>query len=347
MIRLLLTSLLTGCFTLTALAAPAKMQMPPPVVQTAIVKNAEWQPQIKIIGTLASLNGVMIKPEIAGRITRLYFQSGQNITAGAPIVSLDQDILQAQLQANLANLTLRQQQFKRAQELLTLKAMSTADFETAHANLLSAQANVAQATAQLKQATMVAPFTGKLGLRLVSVGDYVNSGQPIVNLQALDPIIVNFNIPESYLGKIKKNVVIQVRSDAYPGKKFQGVIYALDNNVDLQTRTLAVRAKIANPEQQLLPGAFVTLSLPVNTAQTVTVVPQTALISTLEGLAVYKVVNQKAVKTNVVVIQRDADLAYVSKGLTAGDLIVSAGQLKIVQDNSPIMIAPPELSYDK
>lgn len=325
-------------FSVFALAkGPSDFKMPP-VVQTATVKSITWQNQATFIGSLSSLNGVTIKPEIASRITSIAFQSGQDVKKGDLLVSLDQDILQAELKSNQANLQLRQEQFKRAQELYKLHAIATADLESSRANLASAKASYDQANAQLKQAVIVAPFNGRLGLRQVSVGDYVSSGQAIINLQALDPIVVNFSVPEVYLSQLSNKSAVEVTSDAFPGQVFKGKIYAFDSTIDPQTRALAVRAEIANPEKNLLPGAFVNINLSLGTERTVIKIPETALVSSLNGLFVYKVINNKAVKTPVTVLQRDAQNAYITQGLKNGDVIVTAGQLKITGDNQPITV---------
>src|SRR5262249_47463394 len=151
-----------------------------------------------------------------------------------------------------------------------------ADYDTANANLITAQAQAAQAVAQLDQATINAPFDGRIGLRQVSVGDYVTAGENIVNLQSLDPIVVNFSVPEIYLNQVHIGDMIRIHSDSFADQSFEGRIYAMDSLIDPTTRTLAARAKISNPEKKLLPGAFVEVSLFAGQKQTVAVVPQTA-----------------------------------------------------------------------
>lgn len=313
--------------------------MPPPVVQVTTVKQQEWQQSISATGSLAALQGVQVKPEIAGQVTQIYFKSGQNVKKDQPLINLDHSTMEAQLQAQKANLMLRQQQFKRAQALIKLHAIAQADFDSAKANLDAAIASTNAAKSNLDSATITAPFSGRLGLRLVSIGDYINVGQPIVSLQSLDPIIVNFSVPEIYLDKIAIGNTVKVRSDAFPGKTFVGKIYAFDSIIDPTTRTLAVRASLPNPDQKLLPGAFVLVNTFVGTDQPLVVIPQTALVATLDGMYVYKVVNGKAVKTKVTIASRNATDAFISQGLRAGDKIVSVGTMKILQDNSPIMIA--------
>lgn len=318
-------------------ANPGK-QMPPPVVSAAVVKTQPWQQSIKLTGSLAAYQGIMVKPQISGQISKIDFKSGQDVQQGQPLVALNLDQLTAQLQMQQSNLTLKKEEFKRSQELFQKQAISQADFQTAQSNLSSAQAQVAAAKAQLNEATLTAPFSGRLGLRLVSLGDYVSAGQSIVNLQSLDPIVVNFNIPEIYINKVKVNNPVQIKSDAFPNQIFQGTVYAMDSAIDPNSRTLAARARIPNPDKKLLPGSFVEVTLFVGEKTPVIIIPQTALDSEFDGTYVYKIINNKAVKTKVVVAHRGDQNAIITSGLKAGDTIITAGQMKITSDNSPVTV---------
>lgn len=321
-------------------AKSPKWQSIPPVVQVVTAKSQSWQQQIQATGSLSALEGIVVKPEIAGRVTQIYFKSGQDVKQGAKLVALDQEILQAQLSSNQATEILREQQFKRAIELYKLHALSKADYDTARANLISAKATVEQSQAQLQEATIVAPFSGRLGLREVSLGDYLNAGEAIVNLQKLDPLIVNFSIPEVYLNQIAVGNSVQIHSDAFPNQMYVGKVYAADSVVDPNTRTLAMRATVPNPDKQLLPGTFVEVSLMLGKSQNVIAIPQTALLSALDGAFVYKIINNKAIKTPVTVSSRNDQTAFISQGLKAGDVVVSDGGMKITQNNSIVQIAP-------
>lgn len=330
------------CITLglPALAkGPKGMQMPSPIVEAQVVKTQQWQQSIQATGTLSAFNGIVVKPEISGRVTQIFFKSGQDITQGQPIIALDQDVLAAQVKLYQANLALRQEQFTRSAKLYKLHALAQADLQSADSDLRSAQAQVEQAQAQLKQAIITAPFSGRLGLRLVSVGDYVTPGQNIVNLQSLDPIIVNFSVPEIYLNKITVDDAIKIRSDAYPNQPFLGKVYAMDSVIDPNTRSLSMRASIANPQKKLLPGSFVNVSLLAGQAQTVITVPQMAILSSLQGNYVYRVVDGKAVSTPVTILARGNTVTIIKSGLKAGDIVITGGQVKISENNSPVMVA--------
>lgn len=340
LLMLSVISVLAGApFIALAKKNPAGGAMPPPVVQVAAIQTQDWHQSISATGSLAALHGVVVRPEIAGQVTEIYFKSGQNVKKDQPLINLDHGVMQAQLAAQQANLVLRQQQFKRAQALIKLHAIAQADFDDAKANLDSAVASTNAAKSNLESATVTAPFSGRLGLRQVSVGDYVNVGQNIVNLQSLDPIVVNFSIPEAYLNKVAVGDAIKITSDAFPGKEFSGKIYAFDSTIDPTTRTLAARASIPNPDQKLLPGGFVIVTLTMDSQKPVLIVPQTALISALDGSYVYKIVNGKAVKTKVTIVNRDTNNAYISQGLQPNDKIVTVGAMKIQEDNSPVIIA--------
>lgn len=331
------------CFcTLTALAKGFGA-MPPPMVQAETVKMQPWQQKVQATGSLAARQGIVVKPEIAGRVTFIYFKSGQDVQQGTPLLQLNQSILKSQLALNQANLALRKDQFQRAIALYQEKAMAKADYDTAKANLDSAQAQVDQAAAQLKQTDIVAPFSGKLGLRQVSIGDFVSSGQSIVNLQSLDPIIVNFSVPEIYLNKLASGDTVHIHSDAYQKKVFTGTVYAYDSIIDPDTRTLSVRASVPNPGEKLLPGAFVEVTLLLGKPENLITVPQTALVASINGTSVYKVVNGKAVETPVVVGTLENNLATIKSGLKAGDVVVTDGQNKIQENNSPIVVAPASM----
>jgi membrane fusion protein (multidrug efflux system) len=334
---LLVTILLIFSLSPAFAKKPGGFQMPPPIVSAEAAKAQQWQESTQATGSLSAFQGIVVKPEISGRVTKIYFKSGQDVTQGTPLIALNQDILQAQLKLYKANLVLRQQEFKRAATLAKTHAMSRADFDTANANLITAEAQVDQATAQFNQTVIAAPFTGRLGLRLVSLGDYVNAGQNIVNLQSLDPIVVNFSVPEIYMNKVAIGDWVSIRSDSFPNQVFKGKVYAFDSVVDANTRTLSIRASIPNSNKILLPGAFVEVTLFFGPIQTIVTVPQTAVVSDLDGTYVYKVVNNKAVKTKVKIAKLSDQLAYIKNGLKANDMIVTSGQIKITEDNSAII----------
>ncbi len=314
--------------------------MPPAVVSAATVVSVPWQHQIQATGSLAAFEGIVLKPEIAGRITKIFFNSGQDVKQGDPLIQLNPNILQAQVEQDKANLALAQRQYQRYNDLLKEHAVAKADYDTAATTMNADQAMVNQANALLKQTTISAPFSGRLGLRQVSIGDFVSPGQTLVNLQALDPIVVNFSLPEAYLSQVAVGNTVIIRSDAFPNQTFTGKIYAFDSMIDPSTRTLAIRASVANPDKKLLPGGYVQVDVLFGKSQNVIKIPQTALVSDISGTYVYRVINGKAVKTPVVVAARENQNAIIQSGINAGDQVITDGQIKINQNDAPVMVAP-------
>ncbi len=334
--------------TASAAAAPASKHhggpmgggMPPAVVSAAMAVSVPWQQQIQATGSLAAFEGIVLKPEIAGRITKIFFNSGQDVKQGDPLIQLNPNILQAQVEQDKANLALAQRQYQRYNDLLKEHAVAKADYDTAATTMNADQAMVNQASALLKQTTISAPFSGRLGLRQVSIGDFVSPGQTLVNLQALDPIVVNFSLPEAYLSKIAIGDAVIIHSEAYPNQTFTGKIYAFDSMIDPSTRTLAIRASISNPEKKLLPGGYVQVGVLFGKSQNVIKIPQTAIVPDMSGTYVYRVINGKAVKTSVIVAARENQDAIIQSGINAGDQVITDGQIKINQNDSPVMVAP-------
>lgn len=312
--------------------------MPPPVVETTPVKLQTWQTTITAIGTLNANQGVVIKPEISGRVTAIYFHSGDFVKAGTPLLQIFPDIIQAQLAAAQAKEVLSKANYGRAQLLFKKKVFAEADLDSALSAYKSDVANVAQNTALLNQALIRAPFSGHLGLRQVNVGDYLNAGQTtIVNLEAYDPIRVDFSVPEAYLSQLATGQKVLLNSQSYPNKVFTGQVYAFDSAIDPNTRALAVRASASNPKGELLPGGYVDVTLQMGAAQKFITIPETALGFDDNGVYVYKVVNGIAIKTRIKAGIHQNNQVQVLSGLSPGDVIVAAGQFKINGDKSPVM----------
>lgn len=328
--------------TTTIFAKPksAASQMPPAVVSIAPVKLSTWQDSIDATGSLAAFNGTIIKAETAGRITKILFKSGTAVKAGTPLVQIYPDVLKAQLDQAKAQLAFDQSDYDRASQLSKNKYMSASDLEQKQATLQSSQAKVNQLAAELSQTLITAPFDGQLGLRQVSLGDYVSAGTPIVNLESLDPIRVDFSIPEVYLNKIKVGQTVLIKSRAFPNQSFNGKIYAMNAAIDPDTRSLDCRATVPNKQMNLVPGAFVEVYPQLGTPQQLIIIPQTAIVYAADGAYVY-LVNEKhqAIKTKVKLGQKlDQNRVIIQSGLKPGDQIITDGQVKI-QSGDPVMSA--------
>lgn len=330
---------LLAVMSLEVYSAPSG-KIPPAFVESQVVKFSSRSEQINATGTLVSVPGIIVRPEISGRVTKIYFKSGQDVTAGTQLIEVNSDIVRAQLAQHQATLKLCNLAFDRAVKLFKTHTIAQSELDKARADLTVARAEVDCSEAQLRQSVIVAPFSGRLGLNLVNVGDYVNAGQDMVSLQMLDPISVKFSIPEVYLSKLVVGQDISLRSEAYPQEAFKGKIEAFESLINSENRSLMVRASVPNKDNKLLPGGFVEVSVFMREQKNVIMVPQVAVVFSAQGNYVYKIVDGKAEKAVVSLGERDAQDVVVLSGLTPGDVIVTAGQLK-VREGGPVMMAPP------
>lgn len=342
-------NLLTGVLVLTLslifwgnLSAKSKQpeakEKPATVVEAAKAKQQEWYDEIKATGTLSAFQGVTMKPEVSGRVTAIYFEEGTSIEKGKPIIQIFPNILEAELDKAEAAEALAKIEFERAQELYKKKALSKQDRDIRASEYAQTQASVDQIRAQLTQYNITAPFSGRLGLRLVDLGEHLSIGQPIVNLQQLDPIRVEFSIPEVYLDLLALGQTVELTASSDPNKTYQGQVYAFDSIIDPETRSLNIRAKIPNEKEILLPGTFVRLSLLAGEKHPVITVPQTALVYSPEAVTVYKIENSKAVSTKVTIGIRRGSEVEIKSGLKVGEQVVTAGQMKLT-NNAPVKIS--------
>ncbi len=316
----------------------AKRIMPPVVVQVTQAKTQQWYEQIQATGTLSAFQGVMIRPQVAGTITQINFKSGEEVSKGAPLIQIYPSILEAQLQRDKAATALSEVEFRRAEELFKKKAISKQNLDVQSSELVQNQAQVEQTEAQLKQNNITAPFSGILGLKLVDVGDYVSVGQNLVNLQQIDSLRVEFSVPEVYLSELAIGQTVELYPSSEPKTLYKGEVYAFDSAVDTDTRSLFMRAKVANNEHKLLPGIFAKVTLLAGEKHPVITVPQTAIVYSPEGNSVYLAKDNTAQKVSVTLgIRRGLDIE-VKTGLKEGDTVVAAGQIKL-SDGASIKIA--------
>ncbi len=310
------------------LAAPGKSQMPPVFVETITANYVAGLHNIYAVGTLKSIPGTVIHPEISGRITKVYFTSGKMVQQGEKLLEINPAIIKSQLLAASAQLKLSKLSFSRAQALYRNRDISKSDFDQAQANYSSDLAKVDGLQAQLAQTTIVAPFSGKLGLSLVGVGDYISPEIGVVSLQTVDPLKVDFSVPERYQRQVIINQEVSLTSDAYPGKVFKGRVEAVDSLVDLNTRTLNVRANVPNSEALLIPGGFVNVNLNFDQKKIISI-PQTAVVYEADGVYIYKLINNEAQKTKVELGMKDQDNVEIKAGLKVGEVVVVTGQMKL------------------
>ncbi len=304
-------------------------QLPTVGVQTTTAQQKKWQEKVQATGTLSANQGVMVSTEVSGKVTQIFFKSGQMVQAGTPLVQLDPSVDRAALASALSQIPLDENQYKRALDLYKKGVGSKSDLDERQAALEQSRAEAAKAKATLDLKLLTAPFSGRLGLRKIDLGQYVNPGAAVVNLQAIDPMRVEFSIPQVYLEKLALGQKVTITSDSYPGQTFDGNVYALDSAVNTNTRSLGIWASIPNQQHELVPGTFAEVTLFVGQPMEVITVPQTAIVYNNTSDFVYKVINDKAVKTDVKLGQRVGKLVQVASGLKAGDVIVAAGQNRL------------------
>ena len=318
-------------------AAPAA---PPAVTVEAIVAQPEpVTEEIVVIGTLASNESVVVRPEIAGRVAKINFSEGERIKKGQALLSLDASVQEAELKEAEAALSVSRRNFERAEELLRKGVGAVRQRDEALGQLEADRARVALMQARLQKMTLTAPFDGVLGLREVSVGAYVTPGQDIVNLENIDPVKVEFRVPETSLRIVREGQKIRVQVDAFPDQSFNGEVYAIDPRIDAAGRSVAIRARIPNPDGKLRPGLFARVALVTAQRQSV-MAPETAIVPRGDNQFVYRAVDGKAVLTKVAVGVRRDGRVELREGVQPGDTVVTAGQLKL-RDGAPVRVAAP------
>jgi len=310
-------------------------------VEAIKVEARPLQWKVQAVGDLHANETIVLRPEIDGRITAIEFREGERVARGQVMVRLDDSIQAAELAQAEARLALGQTNFKRANSMKKQGFGSDQETDRTASELNVNRAEVALAQARLAKTRLLAPFDGIVGLRQVSVGEFVQSGTDLVNLYDLSFVKVDFRIPEMHAGQVKVGQRISMTLDAYPGREFVGDVYAIDPQVDLNGRSLLLRARIANSDAVLRAGLFARVELVLANEESVLMVPETALVPSGEEQFVYRVVDGKSVWTRIERGVRQGGLVQVTAGLQEGDLVVTAGHLKI-HDGMPVNPLPPQ-----
>jgi membrane fusion protein (multidrug efflux system) len=279
----------------------------------------------------------VIAPEIAGRVVALGFKEGEPVKAGQALVNLDTAILDAELKQAQADLGLARDTYERLRSLVQRGSGTQVALDEAAAKLASSEARVQLAKAKLAQSTIMAPFNGVVGLRSVGVGDYVPVGKQLITLTNIDPIKIDFRVPEIYLSRLKVGQPVQMRVDAVPDRKFTGQIFAIDPVVDVNGRAIRLRASIPNADLALKPGLFARLAITVDQRQNAIVVPEMAVVPDAVGKMVYVVDNGKARRVSVELGKRLPGKVEIVSGLKPDMQIITAGQMRL-RDGSAIAI---------
>ncbi len=312
----------------------------PPLFVEAITARLEpWQKTIQTVGSLSASQATVIKAETSGRVTAIYFRSGNNVESAAPLLQLNPDILKTQLDAAKAATKLSKADYERGLTLYKKKVFSKADLDKVSENYQVNLAKQAQTQATLDQTLIRAPFSGRLGLSQINLGDMINASTSIVDLESINALRVDFSIPGTEASKITVGSKLLIHTNAYPDKKFVAYVYALDSHIDDDTRSLAVRASLNNADQKLLPGAFVDIKIEIGRPQTVFIVPETAVNTDENGSFVYRIIDHKAIKTRVTLrFHEGGKIGLWSKDIQPGDLIISVGGFKCEDSKQTLQV---------
>jgi membrane fusion protein (multidrug efflux system) len=323
-------------------ARRAWAQQPPAavIVDAVRVEVAPVATDVSAVGSLLSNESVIVRPEIAGRITSIHFTEGTAVAEAAPLFSLDDSVVSAELVQAEAKLRLSQRNYDRATELHRGGAGTARALDEARWTLDNDVAAVALAKVRLAKTRIAAPFAGIVGLRRVSIGDYVLAGQHLVNLESIHPIKVDFRVPERYLPAVSVDQQLAVQVDAFPGRSFEGRVYAFDPLVDTGGRSIAIRARVPNPDGVLRPGLFARISLVVSRRERALIVPEEAIVPLGGERFVYRIVDGVARLTRVELGLRRPGRVEIVDGLGADDVVVTAGQVKL-RDGQAVTLANP------
>jgi membrane fusion protein (multidrug efflux system) len=330
----------------TAIAQGAAFQPPPEAVTTIVAQQEQWPATLSAIGTMAAVQGVTVSPDLPGIVEKILFESGQAVRQGQVLAVLDTRQEQSQLAAIEAQQNLARLTFDRMQGLLDEKVISRAEFDRATADTRQTDARVAEIKTIIERKTIRAPFTGILGIRQVNLGQYVGSGDPLVLLQSLDPIYVNFSVPQQSAGQMPVGRSVRITSSDVGGGEWTGRVNAIDSQVDEATRNIQVQATLANPMGTLRPGMFVQAEVALGAAQPVVALPASAISYAPYGDSVFIVTDLKTedgktyrgVRQQLVKLgPARGDQVSIVSGVKPGDEVVTSGLFKL-RNGVPVQI---------
>jgi len=336
---------------ISRMIAHGKQTVPPPeTVTTTVVREDSWESRLTAVGSLAAVQGVMITAELPGKVVRIDFEPGSRVKTGDLLVKQDTSSEAAELRAAEANVTLAKLNLARLKKLLARRTIARSQYDNSEAQYKEGVAKADAIKAVIAKKNIRAPFDGRLGIRLVNLGQILNEGDPIVSLQSIDPIFVNFSLPQQHLAQVQAGLTVRVSSDALPGQVIAGKITAINPEIDAATRNIRLQATVANQRERLRPGMFVNVAVVLPAAKNVISVPATAVLYAPYSDSVFVVQNEKGgntqqsglvVRQQVVELgEKRGDFVAVESGLEAGETIVSTGAFKlrngqeVVVDNS-------------
>ena len=312
----------------------------PVPVETARVETKDISITIDAVGTLSAGESAEIRAEVAGAVVAVNFSEGQPVTKGASLVEIDDSLIRAELMKAQAAYNTRETAFGRSDKLKTSGYVSKQDWEENRGSLQEARADIETARIRLEKSKVLAPFDGIAGLRAFSVGDYVQIGELLTTLDAVDPVKITFSAPEKNYSAIQTGQKVSFSVDAWPGEAFSGEVYAVSPRIDQNTRNFEAKATIPNPAGKLRPGMFARVSIVTDTQTGALVVPEQAIVQRGDDSHVFAVRDGKAVFQKVTLGLRSAGSVVITAGLAAEDSVVTAGIMKL-RDGAAVMASPP------
>ena len=338
----------------TAIAQGASFSPPPTAVTSVVAKRETWPSTLNVIGTAAAIQGVTVSADLPGIVDKIHFESGRAVRAGDVLVELDTRQERAQLAQAESDRDLARITYTREQQLVKEGVVPQAEYDNAFAQQKTTEAKVGEIQATIDRKTIRAPFSGILGIRQINLGQYLAAGQAIVPLQSLNPIYVNFGVPQQQASRVQVGRTLRVTSDDLPGAQFRGGVTAVDSVVDQTTRNIQVQATLANPEGRLRPGMFVQVEVGVGSPRAVISLPASAINYAPYGDSVFVVTDMKDPKGNtyrgvrqqfVTVEGSRGDQVAVISGLNPGDEVVSSGGFKLRNGAAVVVnnkVQPPD-----
>lgn len=311
----------------------------PIAVETATVSEKIFAEQFETLGSLASIDTIDISSELSGQIVAIHFKSGSQVVKGQLLIQLDDTVLKSKLATANANLSLSETNHSRISELAKRGLASEQALDQASADLQNKQNQVKVNQAQLQKLSLIAPFSGTLGSKKVSVGQYVNVGQPLVRLIANQQLRVEYSLPERFLARLHKGQHVKILSDAFPTTTFEGVVNYIAPSIDKETRTIAVEALIDNRKQHLSPGLFVRVSHQLGKEQKRLFVPEESLIPTINGQKIFVLRKGRAVALRVLTGAHYQGMTEINRGLKSDDVVIVRGQHKLKEGSQVITVA--------
>ena len=329
------------------IATGSQSAPPPETVTTAVVRSESWESLMTSVGSLEAVQGVMLTAELSGKVVRIAFEPGTKVKAGDLLLQQDVSSEEAQLRAAEATVALTKLELERSRKLLMKNAVAQAKYDSDDAQYKQAVAQIDGIRATIRKKTIRAPFAGSLGIRLVNLGQILNEGEPIVSLQTIDPIFVNFSLPQQQLAQVKQGLKVRVTADAQSGQVIEGEITAISPEVDVATRNIRIQATVANSQERLRPGMFVNVAVVLPSREEVLVIPTTAVLyapygdtvfvvhekETKKGVQPAEVVQQKIVQLG----EKRGDFVAIASGLDKGQTVVSTGVFKLRNDQAVVV----------